>query len=72
MDPYYNRPWTSPGVGVSGVAVQRALAERGYYYGPIDGYVGPMTRRAIAAFQADVGLPATGEITSSLLRALQL
>ena len=58
--------------GVSGVDVQRALAERGYYYGPIDGEIGPMSRNAIAAFQSDAGLTPTGEINNSLLRALDL
>lgn len=72
----FSRPRPSPVMvapqRVSSVAVQRALAERGYYYGAIDGQIGPMSRRAIAAFQAEAGLPPTGEITSSLLRALRL
>jgi hypothetical protein len=56
--------------GSTDYAVQRALARRGYYRGPIDGAIGPMSRRAIARYQDDHGLPVTGTITSSLLRSL--
>ena len=52
------------------VAVQRALARRGYYNGPIDGDIGPGSRSAIARYQRDRGLAVTGSITSSLLRSL--
>ncbi|MCE9519997.1 MAG: peptidoglycan-binding protein, partial [Verrucomicrobia bacterium] len=53
-------------------AVQRALARRGYYQGSIDGELGPQSRRAIARYQADHGLRATGIISSSLLQSLGL
>ena len=53
-------------------SVQKALARRGYYYGPIDGDIGPGSRRAIARYQADHGLRPTGEIGYSLLRSLGL
>ncbi len=49
--------------------VQRALRERGYNAGPIDGVVGPKTRGALAAFQRDEGLPESG-FTVETLRAL--
>lgn len=52
--------------------VQRALSRRGYYYGPIDGDIGPGSRRAIARYQALNGLPVTGTITRSLLRSLDI
>jgi hypothetical protein len=54
------------------VSVQRALARRGYYRGPIDGDIGPRSRRAIASYQADHGLRPTGRIDSSLLRSLRI
>lgn len=54
------------------VAVQRSLARRGYYHGPIDGDIGPASRRAIARYQDDRGLRVTGSIDSSLLRSLDL
>lgn len=41
-------------------AAQRALAALGYDPGPADGVLGPRTRAALAAFQRDRGLPATG------------
>jgi hypothetical protein len=52
------------------VQVQQALANAGYYQGPIDGIVGPGTSNAIAAFQRDNGLPVTGTITASLIDTL--
>jgi hypothetical protein len=55
-----------------GYSVQRALGERGYYQGPLDGDIGPGSRRAIAHFQADSGLEPTGMIDEDLLRALEL
>lgn len=48
-------------------AVQEALAELGYYYGPLDGIIGPMSRMAIANFQADYGLEPTGIIDEVLV-----
>ena len=53
-------------------SVQAALARRGYYGGPVDGDIGPGSRRAIARYQADHGLRPTGAITSSLLNSLGL
>ncbi len=53
-------------------AVQQALARRGYYRGPIDGDIGPGSRRAIAVYQQDRGLRVTGTVTSSLLNSLGL
>lgn len=53
-------------------AVQRALARRGYYEGPIDGAIGPQSRRAISRYQYDYGLQETGTITDGLLASLGL
>ena len=63
---------SEPGYRSGGVAsaVQRALARRGYYFGPIDGDIGPGSRRAIARYQARHGLRQSGEITPSLLHSL--
>ena len=52
--------------------VQRELAQRGFYRGPIDGDIGPGSRAAIARYQSTYGLPVTGSITSSLLHSLGL
>jgi len=41
-------------------ALQRALTELGYSTNGVDGIIGPNTRRALQAFQADRGLPADG------------
>jgi len=52
--------------------VQYALSRCGYYAGPIDGDIGPASRRAIRAYQRDHGLPVTGGIDEPLLRALRV
>jgi hypothetical protein len=52
------------------VNVQAQLQREGYYPGPIDGDLGPMTRRAIAAFQADRGLAITSTIDRPTLSEL--
>ncbi len=51
--------------------LQAALNKRGYAAGPEDGVSGPRVRTAIRAFQADAGLPETGEATQGLLAALE-
>ena len=54
------------------LAVQRALAQLGYYDGPLDGVVNPQTEKAIRWFQSVDRLPATGEIDPPTLRALRI
>ena len=54
------------------VNVQEQLAAAGYYDGPIDGLLGPMTREAIAAYQADNGLAVTSAIDEPTLATLGL
>jgi hypothetical protein len=67
---------TVPGVEVEtsslAIDVQRRLARRGYYHGPIDGIIGPGTRSAIADFEADNGLPPDGLMTRQVIRTLGL
>lgn len=60
--------YSSPSLGID---VQRGLARQGYYRGPIDGDIGPGSRSAIRAFQADNGLAPTGRIDRRLLEALR-
>jgi peptidoglycan hydrolase-like protein with peptidoglycan-binding domain len=45
--------------------VQRRLNGLGYEAGPVDGVAGRMTRSALEAFQADHGLPVTGELNET-------
>ncbi len=51
--------------------VQRALKERGYDPGPIDGLAGPRSRAAVMAFQEETGFAPTGAIDAALLEELQ-
>ena len=60
--------YSSPSLGID---VQRGLARQGYYRGPIDGDIGPGSRSAIRAFQADNGFAPTGRIDRRLLEALR-
>ena len=52
------------------IRVQRELRREGYYRGAIDGLIGPMTRSALARFQADAGLRVTRRIDGPTLAAL--
>ncbi len=52
--------------------VQVALAQRGYYRGPIDGIIGAGTRRALRAYQHDRDLPVSARIDRDTLDALGL
>jgi Putative peptidoglycan binding domain len=50
--------------------VQAVLQQMGYYKGEVDGLLGPLTREALAAYQADQGLTATAAIDEPTLDAL--
>ena len=50
--------------------VQAVLQQMGYYKGEVDGLLGPLTREALAAYQADQGLTATAAIDEPTLNAL--
>ena len=54
------------------VNVQRALKQLGYYAGGFTGSLGPATRQALANYQADAGLEATGAIDAATVAALGL
>ena len=79
-DPYYsNYTYDEPIYGYNNLApgevivqVQHALRRQGYYYGAIDGLIGPMTRNALARFQRDHGLYVTRSIDGQTLASLGL
>ena len=79
-DPYYSHyvydgPIFGFGYAAPGdvtVQVQRALAQQRYYYGPIDGILGPGTRSAIQRYQIDHGLAVTAAIDEQTLYTLGL
>jgi murein L,D-transpeptidase YcbB/YkuD len=50
----------SPSVKPSKKEIQQALKNAGFYQGPIDGKIGPMTREAIKEFQRVNGLKVDG------------
>lgn len=51
-------------------AVQQILAKMGYDPGPVDGVMGPSTRRAIRTFEQEQKLTEKGRISGALLKAL--
>jgi peptidoglycan hydrolase-like protein with peptidoglycan-binding domain len=53
-------------------AIQRELALRGYVLGPANGRLTDETRKAIAAFEEEHGLPVTGAASDELLRRILL
>jgi len=52
--------------------VQTELQQMGYYQGEVDGLLGPMTRQALTAYQADQGLTTTAAIDEPTLNSLGL
>lgn len=52
--------------------VQSVLQQLGYYFGEIDGLLGPSTRAALAKYQAAQGLTATSAIDQPTLKSLGL
>src|SRR5437762_1379312 len=50
--------------------VQAVLQQMGYYRGEVDGLLGPMTREALTAYQADQGLTTTAVIDEPPLDSL--
>jgi Putative peptidoglycan binding domain len=50
--------------------VQAVLQQMGYYKGEVDGLLGPMTREALATYQADQGLTQTAAIDEPTLDSL--
>jgi hypothetical protein len=78
-DPYASYAYDGPIYGYASMSpdreivnVQSQLQRDGYYQGPVDGQLGPMTRQDIAAFQADHGLAVTSAIDEPTLDALGL
>ena len=52
--------------------VQALLQQMGYYTGEVDGLLGPLTREALTAYQADQGLTTTAVIDQPTLDSLGL
>jgi localization factor PodJL len=49
---------------------QKALSKLGYYQGPTDGSASPALKMAVAAYQRDQGLSATGALDSTTVSRL--
>ena len=54
------------------INVQRVLQQLGYYRGDLNGSLGVDTRNALAAYQQDYGLDATGIVDEATVRSLGL
>jgi len=51
-------------------ALQQALSDKGYNPGPVDGIIGAGTKRALRQWQKEMGLPADGYASATVLGAL--
>ncbi|WP_441339426.1 peptidoglycan-binding protein [Phenylobacterium sp.] len=51
---------------------QRALSRLGYYQGPMDGVASPALRLAVAAYQRDQGMAATGALDTTTVSKLSV
>lgn len=69
-EPIYRYDNLAPGQVL--INVQVALRDAGYYYGAIDGQIGPQTRSALSAYQRDHGLVITAAIDEPTLVTLGL
>jgi lytic murein transglycosylase len=59
----FSKPWPTDDLGLTRAQrkeLQQLLADRGYYKGPVDGRVGPMTNAAIRAAEAKAGMKPSG------------
>ena len=78
-NPGYVYPYDGPIYGASNLSpdqivtnVQVQLRDAGYYAGAVDGVLGPQTRQALAAFQADNGLAVTSAVDEPTLATMGL
>jgi len=71
-DAWQESPTTTAGIDMKKAVgnIQAILNKNGYDAGQPDGVIGQKTKKAIAAFQKDNAMPATGEIDEKLVRAL--
>jgi peptidoglycan hydrolase-like protein with peptidoglycan-binding domain len=51
--------------------IQRLLRQHSFDAGPVDGIIGPTTKKAIEAFQTSIGVPADGRPSQGLVELLQ-
>jgi N-acetylmuramoyl-L-alanine amidase len=73
VEPYYNNEGVSdyvPTPDPNVIAVQKDLANLGYYQGSIDGIYGRNTRDAVGRYQTEHNLTVTGTLTSQTLQQL--
>ena len=54
------------------MALQTALHKAGYPSGPIDGKYGPITTKAVRAYQAKRNMEGNGKLTAETLRSLKI
>lgn len=68
------RDWTRPFTRLSvaeSEELQLRLKRQGFYDGDVDGKIGPISRSAIKAFQANAGLPQDGYASMEVLNVLR-
>jgi localization factor PodJL len=63
---------SAPAANANLSLAQKVLSQLGYYQGPRDGVASPALRQAIAAYQRDQGLPASGGMDGETLNRLSV
>jgi peptidoglycan hydrolase-like protein with peptidoglycan-binding domain len=64
------KTYSEPVIQLSPKQIQRALKSAGFYQGPIDGKIGPKTKKAIIKFQEANGFKADGVVGKKTSAAL--
>ena len=75
VEPYYyneNVYSSAPMVDPTVTAVQKQLAQLGYYSGPIDGIYGPLVRDAVAKYQIAMHQDVSGSLSPETLQSFGL
>ena len=78
-NPGFTYEYDGPIYGYNGLApdqvlvtVQTRLQQEGYYQGAVDGTMGPLTRQALADYQADHGLAITAAVDEPTMASMGL
>ncbi|MFO1088476.1 MAG: lytic murein transglycosylase [Hyphomicrobiales bacterium] len=70
----FTTPWPTDDIGLTRAErkeLQELLTKKGFYSGPVDGRIGPLSNKAIKAAEKAAGLPETGRPNHKVLKWLE-